>query len=77
MVVIVVKIVFGQLVQSHRTVSTVRYYPYLFLETTCMVRLNYNLTLLFYMDSQSKLYVIGIGLVIGAWVTLSALMFGN
>jgi len=28
------------------------------------------------MDSQSKIYVIGISLVIGAWITLSALMFG-
>lgn len=29
------------------------------------------------MDSQSKIYVIGISLVIGAWITLSALMFGS
>jgi len=28
------------------------------------------------MDSQSKLYVIGIGLVVGAWITLSVFMFG-
>jgi len=40
------------------------------------VRLIYSLIILFFVDSQSKLYVIGIGLVVGAWITLSAFMFG-